>query len=73
MFTFLMWYCRVDCFQLFNLFQLFSSETKILKVAEYSQNRSKMAFLKGGVDIINFQLFYILTRIPPPRGCAGVE
>ena len=27
-----------------------------------------MAFLKGGVDIIDFQLFYILIRIIPAVG-----
>jgi hypothetical protein len=47
---------------------IFSYETKILKVAGYSQNRSKMACLKGGVDSIDFQLFYILIRIIPAVG-----
>jgi hypothetical protein len=34
--------------------QLFSSETKILKVAGYSLNRTKMTLLEGGVDGFSF-------------------
>ena len=49
---------RDDCFQFFNWFQLFSSKTKILKVAGYSRNRSKMTFLKGGVEW--FQLISLI-------------
>jgi hypothetical protein len=49
---------RDDRFQLFDWFQLFSSKTKILKVAGYSRNRSKMTFLKGGVEW--FQLISLI-------------
>jgi hypothetical protein len=41
---------RNDFFQLFNRFQLFSSENCFLKVARQNQNRSKKTILKESVD-----------------------
>ena len=55
-------------FQLFNWFQLFSSDKKIPKVTEHSPNSSKMDLLKGGVDgfsfFIDFQLYFLIRTIP---------
>ena len=48
-------------FQLFNWFQLFFCEKEILKIAGHSQNRSKMTFLKGGVD--GFSYFHWFSVI----------
>jgi len=54
-------YSGMIFFQLFNWFQLFFCERN-----SKSQNRSKMTFLKGGVDGFSyFQLFYFLSRINP--------
>ena len=41
-------------FQLFNWFQLFSSEYLYLKIAGQSQSRSKMDHLKEGVDSFSY-------------------
>ena len=62
------WNLRGWFFQLFNWLQLFFYGEKLSKVAGHSQNRSKIDHLKGSVDwfqlfIIDFQLFYFLTRI----------
>ena len=51
-------------------FQLFSSENKILKVAEHGQIRSLMDRMKAWdrwfqLFLIDFQLFYFLTSIVP--------
>jgi hypothetical protein len=56
-------------FQLFNWFQLFFCEKEILKTAGNSQNKSKMTFLKWGLDGFSYFLwfsvilFYFLSRI----------
>ena len=64
--TLVIW-CRDNLFQLFNWFQLFFCKKEIPKIAVhmYSQNRSKMTFLKRGVDgfsyfslIFNYFIFY---------------
>ena len=48
-------------FQLFNWFQLFSSENCIPKVVEHSQNMSKMTILKVCVD--GFSCFSLISVI----------
>jgi len=52
---------RDDFCQLFNRFQLFSSENCFPKVAGHSQNRSKMTILKGGV--YGFSFFSLISVI----------
>jgi len=55
-------------FQLFNWFKLFSSETKLLKIVGYNRNRSKITFLKRGLNGFSyFHWFYALTRIIPDK------
>ena len=54
---------RMIFFQLFNWFQLFSSEFFFFKVAGHGQNRQKNDHLERGCRW--FQLFYFLTMIIP--------
>ena len=48
-------------FQLFSWFQLFFCEREIQKITGHSQNRSKMTFLKEGVD--GFSYFHWFSII----------
>ena len=45
----------------FRLFQLFSSENSLLKIAGHCQNRSKVTILNGGVD--GFSYFSLISVI----------
>jgi hypothetical protein len=60
---------RDDLFQLFNWFQLFSSENKIPKLRDMIWTGQKWRVCKGcrwfRLFLIDFQLFYFLTRIIP--------
>ena len=49
---------KSDYFQLFNWFQLISSEKQIPSVAGNGQNKSKIYPLKGGVD--GFSIFSLI-------------
>jgi hypothetical protein len=55
--------------QLFNWFQLFSSENCFPKIAGHSQNRSKMTILKGGVDVFSYFSFVSVILFSNQSAC----